>query len=185
MQACGGRFGQWFRHRPNNHAEDWGIEMKMTSARFALRLCVASAALSLVAGAAMAQAEKTPARAKDANTITPQAVVAAVAPNAQLVALVRGGGQIIMQKNVDSVSNPATGIYCIRPAAAAAINVDRSIVTLTPEFFYSNLNEIKVQWAKKGSPCPAGRFAVYTMADANLDGRYTFSNAVGFSMLVP
>ena len=58
-------------------------------------------------------------------------------------------------------------------------------MVLTPEYFYSLYNEVKVQWASRGSGCNSTEIGVYTMADANLDGIYTFSNAVSFSIIVP
>jgi hypothetical protein len=44
---------------------------------------------------------------------------------------------------------------------------------------------VKVQWASRGSGCNSTEIGVYTMADVNLDGVYTFSNAVSFSIIVP
>ncbi len=160
------------------------MKMEPTSVRFGLRLCALSAALSLVAGAAMAQ-EKNPPRAKDQAQAAAAPKAAAAAPNARLAALVQAGGNLIRHKNVQGIARPQTGIYCIRPMAAAGIVPGNSIVILTPEYFYSELNEVKVQWASRGSPCGTDRIAVYTLADFNLDGRYTFSNDVGFSILVP
>ena len=59
-------------------------------------------------------------------------------------------------------------------------------MVLTPEYFNSLYNEVKVQWATRGSGCNnSTEIGVYTMADANLDGIYTFSNAVSFSIVVP
>ncbi len=58
-------------------------------------------------------------------------------------------------------------------------------MVLTPEYFYSLYNEVKVQWASRGSGCNSNEIGVYTMADVNLDGIYTFSNAVSFSIIVP
>ena len=49
----------------------------------------------------------------------------------------------------------------------------------------SGLNEIMVQWGTKGSGCSADRIAVYTLADINANGIYSFSNAVSFSIYVP
>jgi hypothetical protein len=159
--------------------------MKPTSVRSGLRLCALSAALSLTAGAAMAQTEKDLPRSSDQaqEAIAPKAVAAA--PNARLAALIQSGGTVIREKGVLSVTHPKTGIYCIKPDASTGIVPNNSIVIVSPEFFYSKLNEIKVQWAAKGSPCGNDRLAVYTLADLNVDGVYTFSNAVGFSIYVP
>jgi hypothetical protein len=47
------------------------------------------------------------------------------------------------------------------------------------------MDEIKVMWAAGGSTCGPGRFGIYTLADPNNDGTYSFSDSVGFSILVP
>jgi len=117
-----------------------------------------------------------------------QAVAPAVvadAPNARLAALIRRDLTLIRNKGVQRVTRPQIGVYCIKPTAASGVNPATAIVTLTPEYFYSLYNEIKVQWATKGSPCPTNTIAVYTTADGNLDAEYTFSNAVSFSIIVP
>jgi hypothetical protein len=111
--------------------------------------------------------------------------IAADAPNARLAALILRDGRVPRNKGVNRVRRPAVGVYCIRPTAAAAINPATNIVMLTPEYFFSLYNEIKVQWASRGSGCDSTEIGVYTMADVNLDGIYTFSNAVSFSIVVP
>jgi hypothetical protein len=162
------------------------MKMELTSTRVALRVCALSAALSLIASAATAQTEreKGPPRAKDAPAATPRAAVA-VAPNARLTALVQAGGTVIRSKGVQGVARVDTGTYCIRPTAASGVNPANSIVVVSPEFFFSDINEVMVQWAARGSPCGNDRIAVYTLDDFNLDARYTFSNRVGFSIYVP
>jgi hypothetical protein len=42
-----------------------------------------------------------------------------------------------------------------------------------------------VQWASWGSGCLSTEIGVYTLADENLNGTYTFSNSVGFSIVIP
>jgi hypothetical protein len=113
------------------------------------------------------------------------APVAADAPNARLAALVRYGGAVIRKKGVSNVTRIAAGVYCITPTGGSGIVPSTSVVMLTPEYYYSQLNEIKVQWAAVGSGCGNTRIGVYTFADLNADGIYTFSNAVGFSIVIP
>jgi hypothetical protein len=157
--------------------------MKFLSRRM-VQLCALSAALCLIAGAATAETAKNQPRDK-AGAKAPLAAVVADAPNARLAALIKAGGELIRNKGVASVTRITTGVYCIRPTNASGINPANSIVTLTPEFFFSALNEIKVQWATSGSGCGAPRIGVYTLADVNADGIYGFSNDVGFSIVVP
>jgi hypothetical protein len=165
------------------------MAMKPTLIRFTLGLCTAVAGSALLAGAAMAQAERTeknPPRASDQTTAAPaQLAPVPIVTNARMAALIQAGGTLIKQKNVEAVSHPATGIYCIKPTAASGVVPGNSVALLTVEFFYSHFNEVQAQWAQRGSPCPTDRFAVYTIADRNLDARYTFSNEVGFLIVVP
>jgi hypothetical protein len=159
--------------------------MKVSSSR--LQLCVLTAALSLLAGAAAA---KDPPREKDGVTAPalgapPAPAAAAQAPNARLVALIKAGGKIVKHKGVDSVTRSGTGIYCIKPLASTGIDPATAIVILTVDFFYSTRNEVKVQSAASGSGCGSTRIGVYTLADIDATGLYTFSNGVGFSILVP
>ena len=155
-----------------------------------LKTFLLAATLCTFAGAAAAQKAETsqqPPRegAGRASSVSPAAAVAADAPNARLAALIRFGGTVIRKKGVSSVTRIATGVYCILPQAATGIVPNKAIVTLTPEYYYSQLNEVKVQWAAGGSGCGSTRIGVYTLADVNADGIYTFSNLVGFSIVVP
>ena len=112
--------------------------------------------------------------------------IVAVAPNSRMAALILRDLTIQRDFNVAAVRRIDVGVYCVRPTAAAGIDPRNSIVVLTPEYFYSLYNEVKVQWATRGSGCSnTTEIGVYTMADANLDGIYTFSNAVSFSIIVP
>ena len=150
------------------------------------------ASLSVVAAFAQERAERSnndraraPASETGREATAPE--IAADAPNARLAGLIRNTTPPVAQrnKNIANVRRIATGVYCIRPSAAAAINPTTNIVVLTPEYFYSVYNEVKVQWASRSNGCNSNEIGVYTMADANLDGLYTFSNAVSFSIVVP
>jgi hypothetical protein len=111
--------------------------------------------------------------------------VAAQAPNARLAALIDAGGAVIREKGVADVDRIATGVYCIRPEASTGINPSRAIVMVSVEYFYSQLNEVMVQWAAREHGCGSERIAVYTLADFAPDAEYDFSNNVGFSIIVP
>ena len=161
--------------------------MTMPSARFSLRLCVLSAALSLAAGAAMAQTGNNPPRQKDGGKAATAAAapIPATAPNARLAALIEAGGRLVRNKGVRSVTRIQRGVYCILPESSTGIDPAKAIVTATVEYFFTALNEAKVQWGAKGSPCGEKHIAVYTLADLNGNGLYDFSNDVGFSIVVP
>jgi hypothetical protein len=111
--------------------------------------------------------------------------IAADAPNARLAALVLRDGRVPRNKGVANLRRPDIGVYCIRPTVASGIDPSTNIVVLTPEYFFSLYNEVKVQWASRRNSCNSDEIGVYTMADVNLDGVYTFSNAVSFSIVVP
>ena len=86
---------------------------------------------------------------------------------------------------MQSVVRIAEGVYCIRPEASTGINPNRAIVVVSAEYFYSQLDEVKVQWAARGHGCGSDRIGVYTLADFAPDAEYEFSNNVGFSVIVP
>jgi opacity protein-like surface antigen len=143
-----------------------------------------AAALALLACSAASAADSVPPRAKDSpGAVTTEGRISA--PNARLVALVAAGGKLIKSKGVDSVTRINEGRYCIRPQASLGIDPSNSIAIVSVEYFYSNFNEVTVQWASRGSSCGSDRFAVYTFGDFNLDARYKFSNDVGFTIIVP
>jgi hypothetical protein len=153
-------------------------------------LAGAAAATALAAPIAMAQSDeqpKNPPRASDQENARPAATprIPADAPGVRLAGLIRRDGVVLRNKGIASVQRIATGIFCITPAGGTGITPNNAIVQLTPEFFYSLFNEIKVQWATSGSGCGPNRIAVYTMADRNFTAHYTFSNAVSFSIIVP
>lgn len=156
--------------------------MKRTAKRFQL-LSLSAAALVGVLGATAAAQE--PERPRDQQDLGERAFGNVVAPNARLAALIDAGGRPVRTKGVQSITRIDEGVYCIRPTPESGVDPQNSIVTLTPEYFYSQLDEIKVQWAAKNTGCSQERIAVYTFQDADRDGNYVFSNRVGFSIVVP
>ena len=151
---------------------------------------------SLASVSAFAQAE-TAARPEDP-AARPRAVVkgeatraavtpkiAADAPFARVAALVRPNLVLARNKGVASVRRIDRGVYCIRPNAASGVDPATAVVTVTPEYFFSLYNEVTVQWASRQNGCATNEIGVYTFADDNLNGIYSFSNAVGFSIIVP
>ena len=160
--------------------------MRSHSKRPALVSAMAVSLLALAASAASAQnstaatQEKERARHQGKGVLSAgvetEALGGLSAPNARLAGLIDAGGAPIRTKAIASITRIDIGVYCIRPTSSSGVNVNTAVVTLTPEFFYSLLNEMKVQWAAQGSGCPAGQIGVYTLADTNRDGIYTFSN---------
>jgi hypothetical protein len=152
-----------------------------TALRCGRGIAAATAALALLGLPAAAQEREQSGTAS--NVEQPAAKIDA--PNARLAALIRPPGVVIMNKGVQDVSNPAKGIYCILPSKETGIDVSKAVAVVSVDFFYSKLNEVQVQWASGGSPCPNSRFAVYTLSDRNLTARYNFNNDVGFVIYVP
>lgn len=139
------------------------------------------------AGTAMAgEVEKTlPRGGKDDGPAAKGINTPATAPFARLAAFIRPGGRVVRQVGVQSVTNPEVGVYCIRPTAASGVNPGDSIVMVTPEFRFSAINEVKVQWMSERHGCGANRIAVITLADFDADGFYGFSDDVAFAIYVP
>lgn len=156
--------------------------------RFPFKTFLLAAALSAFACAATAQTVKD--RPRDNNgpaapSAAPTPNIVADAPSPRLAALIRQYGVIIRNKGVSSVTRIDTGVYCILPLASTGIKPATAIVIVSPEYFYSALNEVTVQWASTQSGCPSNRIGVYTFADLDANGIYSFSNLVGFSIIVP
>lgn len=145
------------------------------------------ASVVLVGGAfsVAAALDRGPSRSGADKDVTAAVIGGAQAPNARLAALIDAGGAPIRTKGVASVSRIDVGVYCIQPGANSGISVVNAIVVAAPEYFYSELDEISVQWASRSNGCPSGWFGVYTFADADRDGNYTLSDQVGFSIMVP
>ena len=163
--------------------------------RPALVSALAGTILALAASAASAQGSNAAAQDKERPRHQGKGVLSAgveteafgglSAPNARIAGLIDAGGAPIRTKAITSITRIANGVYCIRPASSSGVNVNTAVVMLTPEYFYSLLSEVKVQWAAQESGCPTGQIGVYTLSDTNRDGVYTFSNNVGFSIMVP
>lgn len=149
---------------------------------------IAGVALAVLASSDVSALDGEPPRdlggGETAPPAEPSAFGGAQAPNARLAGLFDAGGAPIRTKGVQSIQQTATGVYCIGPIASSGVTPAKAIVTASPEYFYSELDEIEVQWASSGSGCGA-RIGVYTFADPNQDGIYSFSNSVGFSVYVP
>lgn len=150
----------------------------------ALGVAIAATALTTSAVTALARdTDQTPDRHQ--GTTQADQRIPAQAPNARLAALIDSGGTVIRQKGVRAVRLINTGVYCIWPTAATNIQPQSSVVSVSTEYFYSELNAIQVQWASTANGCTQGRIGVYTLADDDGDGTYDFSNRVGFSIVVP
>ena len=143
--------------------------------------------LSIVAFEAFAQERpRDTAPLANKNEFSAQGFGGLVAPFARLAGLFDAGGAPIRTKGIQSIQRIDTGVYCIRPAAGTNINVNTIIASVSVEYFYSQADEVQVQWVATQSGCGAGRIGVYTFRNPSLSGgNYVFSNGVGFSIVVP
>ena len=155
-----------------------------------LRALACGAVLSVVAATTAFAAER-PAndqpRWGDPGAVesTAEGRAALKAPNARLAGLIRRDVTVLRNKNIQSVRRIATGVFCIRPTSASGVAPGNAIVVATVDFYNSKFNESLVQWASQGNGCNSNEIGVYTLADENLDGIYTRSNTVGFSIYIP
>jgi uncharacterized protein YbjT (DUF2867 family) len=138
--------------------------------------------LAGVAGAGVAVAAGGGAR----ETGNPEGVsppVAADAPGARL-ALVLDANETVgithihQNKGVQSVTNPATGIFCVKAAPSAGIRAGRAVPTVTVEWNFSANDQTVVQWNAVRQICGAGTFEVRGF-DTGGD-----QNNVGFTMVI-
>jgi hypothetical protein len=117
--------------------------------------------------------------------VASQALGGVSAPYARLAAVIDQGGGVVRSKGVAQVTRPGTGRYCIRPAASANINVNTIVPSVTVDWSNSSYNEVLAQYRSAGAGCPGGTIAIVTFADVNLDGRYSPSNEVAYTIVVP
>jgi hypothetical protein len=157
----------------------------------ATSIAAAVAALSMLASAAAAQERPRDTTPPSKETLMfPSAQARAfggvAAPNARLAGLFDAGGRPVRTKGVQSIQRIDPGVYCIRPLSNTNINVNTMIVVASVEYFYSELDEVQVQWASTQNGCGAGRIGIYTFQNPSLGGgNYVFSSNVGFSIIVP
>jgi len=156
-----------------------------------MRLALAAGASLVLASAAMAQDNGRP-RDGDASARAgaeaARAIGGAQAPKARLAALIDAGGAPVRTKGVQSVVRIDRGVYCIRPTAGTNITPRKAIIIVSVDYFYSSAaakDRVLVQTADKQNGCGTGRIGIYTLADPDNDGDYSFSNLVGFSVVVP
>ena len=135
----------------------------MASASPSLHMAAAfTAVLSLVASAAAQDRPRDTAPLKGQSEFTAaKGFGGLVAPNARLAGLFDAGGAPIRTKGVQSIQRIDTGVYCIRPIASLGMNVNTIVASVSVEYFYSNLDEVQVQWVATSSGCGAGRIGVY------------------------
>jgi hypothetical protein len=124
--------------------------------------------------------------AEDAEGVQPVEVVAQ-APNARLVAHINGndhgsGFQIRRAKGVALVTNPADGIYCIRPTDPRMV-LGRIVPSVSVDWSESPVNAVMAQWSSTRRGCPRRTISIITIVGQ--DGTWDETNNVGFTVVVP
>lgn len=114
--------------------------------------------------------------------LVPKAAGAAQSTQARLTALVAPGGVLIRSKGVASVTNPSTGITCIKPSSAL-VNIGRIVPAVTVEWGWSFGNNLVAYYFSNEpsffTDCPARNIEVRTY---NFAGN--LSSAVAFTIVV-
>lgn len=121
-------------------------------------------------------AESSPAR---------EALGGAQAPNARLVAVVDGGataGNFVVRrgKNIQSVTNPDTGIFCITPRPGAGITPGAAVPIVSTEFDGTPSDNHFANWDRTPDDCGPGKIEVQAFELGVGD-----VNDVGFTVVVP
>lgn len=102
---------------------------------------------------------------------------------ARLTALVVPGGNVIRSKNVANVTNPSSGIYCIRPTPGKGISIGRIVPSVTVEWGWSFGNDLVAYYFSNEptafTDCPSGYIEVRTYDFAG-----NLSNRVAFTIVV-
>lgn len=139
---------------------------------FVLGLVVGGAATAVAGG-----------RANDPEALPEAPIVQASAPGARVAALVGPGGTLVRKRGVASVTNPATGTYCVAVKASTRVDVERVVAQATVEWGRSSGSANLVQVYAGAPDCDAGAIEVLTFGDTGTG--FEPSNSVAFNLMVP
>lgn len=153
--------------------------------RFLYILAGVMVSAALFGGAAMASGGGGTNTADKAGTPPPEGTgpIAAQAPDARLALYMAGGSTagtftVIRQQGVVSITNPSTGIYCIKPVAGVA--PAKIVPAVSTEFSNTPSFDAFAQWSAARLPCPSGNIKIVTY-DISDGGLY---NQVAFTVVV-
>lgn len=109
--------------------------------------------------------------------------VAAQAPGARMAVYVQGGAAagtftVVRQQGVVSVSNPANGVYCIKPVAG--VSPAKIVPMVSTEYSNTAGFDSLAQWSVEKAGCPSGTFRISTF-DVSVGGLF---NQVAFTVVV-
>lgn len=110
--------------------------------------------------------------------------VDAQAPNVRLAVVVFGGDttgtfQIKRTKGVASVSNPATGYFCIKPSSTT-MKLGKIVPQVTVDAQGTPNSDTTVVWSSLNWVCPAGTIEIQAFQVSTRTSR----NRAGFSLVV-
>ncbi|MFO1047154.1 MAG: hypothetical protein U1E52_04560 [Geminicoccaceae bacterium] len=140
---------------------------------------VATVALMVASSPSLAAGDKP---AMGGISALPRATVTATG-NARIMALIAPGGALLRKKGVASVTNPTTGIYCLKPSSSS-INLGTVVPTVSVDFSTTSRTDSIVQLRSVNAYCPAKTSELITL-DRVLGGSYLPSNGVQFSVVIP
>ena len=147
---------------------------------------ITATALAAAAGStAYAQYAEPDAKpvVKTNERIAPQ-VKNTAAGSARLLLFASGSGSIVRSLNVDTVTNPTPGEYCIKPKKA--FDVTTAVPSVSVEWSDSTGNGGVAEWRSSGAGCPAGDLDVLTFVlDSAGTSGLTQANGVAFSFVTP
>lgn len=114
------------------------------------------------------------------------APVLAQAPNARLAALIDGGSTVgsltvVRQVGVAEVTNPATGVFCVRAAASTGIKPAKVVPIVSTEYTLTTGFDTATQWASGRTSCPSGTVEVRTFDTSTSDA----VNGAAFTIVIP
>lgn len=109
--------------------------------------------------------------------------IVAEAPNARVAVYVVGGetaGQftVVRQKGIVAVTNPSTGIFCLK--AVSGVSSRKVVPIVSTEFSGTAHYDGFAQWSAVRDPCPSGTIKVTTF-DA---GDSALFNQVAFTVVI-
>ena len=153
-------------------------------------LIVLTALLAGVLGAGVAVAATGGGRSPESTSVNEGVapiLVNAQARDARLVVHIDGNAglntfNIARAKGVTAVTNPAEGLYCIRPNVPG-LQPARIVPAVSVDWSTSPTNAVMAQWKSNRGACPVGNIAIVTINGE--DGTWDEDNNVGFTVVVP
>jgi len=119
-----------------------------------------------------------------AGAVLAAGAVTAQAPNSRLALVIDGGDsvgsfEILRKKGVASVTNPLSGVYCVKPSSST-MALGKIVPVVGLDVSGTPNPDTVVAWSRLLANCPNGTIEI----DAYSTGSWVHRNNVGFTLTV-